>query len=490
MEKQVKNKQIQELLETQQQAFGHHMSELGKIESLPFEIKIKEKAKPFYTAPYNLNAQAMEEIKKQTLKLLEEGLVEYSNSPWQAACIAVLKKPDPTTKEATWRICQDWRGLNERTEANRNAFPKIDHVLSYMGQWKYYTTLDIFSGFHHIPLQEEDRNYFAYGVAGIGQVRPTRMFYGAKNAPAHFQKTMEHILRPVIYQGWIYVYIDDITIGANTLEEMIRKLKVTFNLLIKGGLKCKLTKCQFMKEEVEILGWIIGKGKRRITPRRRKVIEEWKFGEAIPSFLGIMNFLMKAIKNCATLTETLRQYEKHKNNEPEARTAFEILKKRAIQSLISPDFTKPMEIYTDASGDTIGGALTQEGRIIEWFSKKLKTNEQKWFIDRKEALAVKVSVTKFNYYLKPYTADHPKYGKMIKLYCDNEKVVRLLNNENIPLSNELQTILAEVMDMNIEIKHIKGSENILADALTRNKLGENKSNSQRKRKKKKRSGKT
>jgi len=352
-----------------------------------------------------------------------------------------------------------------------------------MGKWRYFTTLDIFSGYHHIPLREEDRNYFAYAVEEIGQVRPTRMFFGPKNAPAHFQKTMEQILRKIIYSGWIYVYIDDITIGANTPEEMLKRMKQTFELIVKGGLKCKLTKCQFMKNEVEILGWIIGNGKKRITPKRRKVIEEWKFGEAIPSFLGIINFCMKTIKNCAKLTEILRQYDKEKNNEEEARRAFEELKKRVIGSLITPDFDKPMEIYTDASEDTIGAALVQEGRVVEWFSKKLKTNEQKWFIDRKEALAVKKALSKFHYYLKPYSyKEHPKLGKMLKIYCDNEKVVRILKKEDIPLSNEIQSILVDLMDMNIEIIHIKGSENYLADALTRNRNKPKKSRNNKRKK--------
>src|SRR6266496_1306340 len=111
---------------------------------------------------------------------------------------------------------------------------------------------------------------------------------------------------------------------------------------------------------------------KRITPKQKKVIKEWKFGEAIPSFLGIINFCMKTIKNCAKLTEILRQYDKEKNNEEEARMAFRELKERVIKSLITPDFNKSMEIYTDASEDTIGVALTQEGKVVEWFSKKLK----------------------------------------------------------------------------------------------------------------------
>ena len=145
LEKHVKDQQTREFLETQQNAFGHHLSELGRIESLPFPIKIKEGAKPYYTAPYNLNYEAMEEIKKQTLNLLKEGLVELSASSWQAACLAIRKKPDPTTGEVSWRICQDYRGINERTVSIQHVFPKIDHVLAQMGKWKYYTTLDIFS---------------------------------------------------------------------------------------------------------------------------------------------------------------------------------------------------------------------------------------------------------------------------------------------------------------------------------------------------------
>ena len=110
----------------------------------------------------------------------------------------------------------------------------------------------------------------AFGVMGMGSFQPTRMFFGLKNAPAFYQQTIQRILGDIILQDWAAVYIDDIIIGANTKEELLERTERTLKKLREGGLKAKLSKCEFEQEEVEVLGWIISQNKRQITDKRIK----------------------------------------------------------------------------------------------------------------------------------------------------------------------------------------------------------------------------
>ena len=453
-----------------QDAFAQNMEEIGEVEGADFPIEIKPGSRPFSTQKYNLSKQAEDEIFKQTKVLLEKGLVELSASKWQAACIAVPKK------DGTWRICQDWRPLNARTVPIQHTFPRIHQVLSKLGQYRYYITLDIFSGYYHIKIKESDRNYFAYIVDGIGQIRPTRMFFGAMNAPAWFQKTMEKILLSVLFEGWINIYIDDITIGANTIQEAQQRLEKVITLLKEAGMKVKLSKCQFMKPEVEILGWIISNKGKRIIPKRIRAINDWPELTKIPSFLGIVNYLISTIPHCAEYTEKIRKAKK--NNDPkdntlvtdqqtiqQAKQAWKQLVKEVTSERIMaiPEWDKPMEIYTDASDIAIGATLQQEQKIIEFFSQKLKTNQLKWWTIHKEAKAIEQAMEKFYYYLKPYQQG----GAMIKLHCDNEALVQILNKQKQPENKQIAACLAQIITMNIDVIYIKGKNNVIADHLSR-----------------------
>jgi hypothetical protein len=460
------DQKIGRIIEKYKDTFGQNMEEIGEVQGADFPIELKPGAKPYATGKYDLSKEAEDEIFKQTKKLLDLKLIELSASPWQAPCIAVPKK------DGTWRICQDWRALNARTQPIQHTFPRIHQVLSKLGQYKYYTTLDIFCGYYHLKIKPNDRDYFAYVVTGIGQVRPTRMFFGAMNCPAWFQKTMEKILLPVIFEGWLHVYIDDIVLGANTEEEMINRLDQVLTLLKKANMKVKLSKCQFMKQEVEILGWLVSKKGRKILPKRIEAITKWKPLTNIPSFLGVINYLITTIPHCADYTEKIRKFEKDQSPQTrkDAEDAWQHIVKEITSDKImsNPEWNKPMEIYTDASDIAVGAVLRQGNKIIEYFSQKLKENQTKsnWWTIHKEAKAIELAIRKFYYYLRPYSNDE-KGKPMIKLYCDNQALVQILEKQRQPIDKRISACLSEIVMMNIEPIYIKGLTNQLADSLSR-----------------------
>jgi hypothetical protein len=227
-----------------------------------------------------------------------------------------------------------------------------------------------------------------------------------------------------------------------------------------------------MLEEVELLGWLISKKGKRIIPKRIKAIKEWKPLINIPSFLGIVNYLITAIPHCAEHTEKIRKYEKDQSEtvKRSAMTSWNYIVNEITSEKImaNPDWNQPMEIYTDASDIAIGAVLKQGNRIIEYYSQKLKENQTKsnWWTIHKEAKAIELAITKFYYYLRPYSTTHD--GKpMIKLYCDNQALVQILEKARQPIDKRVAASLSEIVTMNIEPIYIKGLKNQLADGLSR-----------------------
>ncbi|CAG8611809.1 1365_t:CDS:1 [Ambispora gerdemannii] len=194
------------------------------------------------------------------------------------------------------------------------------------------------------------------------------MPFGTKNAPAFFQRTMEFILNDVIFEDWIHIYIDDITIGANNEQETIERMNKVLQLIKKENLKAKLSKCHFMKTKIEILGWTITNKQAKITPGRIEAISKWEFPDTkqkiskIPTFLGIVNYLSIHIPNAAQLTEHLRKYQKNPENDAlktKALQAFNKIKEIITSEPITVhiDWTQPLEIYTDACDSGVGAIL-------------------------------------------------------------------------------------------------------------------------------------
>ena len=140
------------------------------------------------------------------------------------------------------RMVGDFRALNNYTKADYYPIPRIDHSLHNLSKSNYITTMDILKGFHQIVISENSRKFLRI-TCHLGVSEYSRIPFGIKNAPSHFQRMMDSILGTFIRQGWMMVYIDDIFVYSNTWSEHLEKIRLVLEKIASSGLKISIQKC-------------------------------------------------------------------------------------------------------------------------------------------------------------------------------------------------------------------------------------------------------
>ena len=263
-------------------------------------------------------------------------------------------------------LCIDNRALNKVTVRNKYSLPIISDLFDQLHGAKYFTKLDLRSGYYQVRIAEGDEPKTTC-VIRYGAFEFLVMPFGLTNAPATFCMLMNQVFHEYLDQ-FVVVYLDDIVIYNTTLEEHKVHLKLVFDKLRQNQLYVKKEKCVFAQTCINFLGHVISCGQIGMDSDKIKTIKEWKIPTSISdvrSFLGLANYYRRFVegfsRRAAPLTELL------KKNHPwswsnECQMAFEDLKatmmKGPVLGLI--DVTKPFEIETDASDFALGGVLIQE----------------------------------------------------------------------------------------------------------------------------------
>lgn len=439
-------------------------------DKLTFTNKIKHVIKttdeiPVHSKTYRYPFVHKEEVQRQINKMLDEGIIRQSQSPWSSPIWVVPKKLDSSGKQK-WRICVDYRGCNQKTIDDRYPLPNINDILDRLGRCAYFTTIDLSSGFHQIEMDPGSIEKTAFSVEN-GHYEYLRMPFGLKNAPATFQRVMDNVLRDL--QGkTCLVYMDDIIIFSSSLEEHIKNLQQVFEKLQESRLKVQLDKSEFLRTEVEFLGHVITKD--GIKPNSKKLVAIQKFpipktAKEIKSFLGLLGYYRRFIKGFAKLTKPFTKCLKKGatiQHNSEFLEAFETCKNVLCNDpvLQYPDFEKPFILTTDASNVAIGAVLSQ-GQIgsdlpIAYASRTLNPAEINYSTIEKELLAI-VWATK---YFRPYL-----FGRKFTIVTDH-KPLQYLFSVKEPGSRLVRWRL-KMEEFDYEIRYKKGKQNLNADALSR-----------------------
>ncbi|KAL4103608.1 hypothetical protein QTP88_018969 [Uroleucon formosanum] len=207
---------------------------LTSTTTIHHEIRTPENATPINVRPYRLPYDHRQEIIKQTKELEENKIIQPSDSPWNAPLIVVPKKPDAQGKPQ-YRVCVDFRRLNQITVGDAFPIPRIDEILDQLGRSRYYSTLDLASGYHQVPIREEDRQKTAFST-DKGHYEFIQMPFGLSGAPSTFQRLMNSVLIG-INGVKAFVYLDDIIIYATDLrdhESKLREKNVPFEWTIEA----------------------------------------------------------------------------------------------------------------------------------------------------------------------------------------------------------------------------------------------------------------
>lgn len=431
-------------------------------------------SEPVYSKTYPYPTALREEVNKQINKLLKDGIIRPSKSPYNSPIWIVPKKMD-ASMEKKYRLVVDYRKLNSVTIPDRYPIPEINEVLANLGDNSWFTIIDLKSGFHQIPLKESDIEKTAFSVNN-GKFEFTRLPFGLKNAPAIFQRTLDDILREHIGKR-CYVYIDDIVIFAKNKTEHINNLKAVFETLERANMKIQLDKCEFLQQEIEFLGFIIGKNGIKTNPKKVQAIAKLPVPKTLKnlrSFLGMSGYYRRFLKDYAKiakpLTSLLRgedgRVSKHlsKNKiielDTEAMNSFNKIKDSlSSQEVILnyPDFNKEFEITTDASNYAIGAVLSQDNKPITFLSRTLTTTEEHYATNEKEMLAIIWALNSLRNFL---------YGsKKVNIYTDHQPLTYALSNKNN--NHKMKRWKAILEEYNYELKYKPGRTNIVAGALSR-----------------------
>ncbi len=298
--------------------------------------------------------------------LLSLDLIEPSYSPW--ACRVVMAKK----KRNQLRMCCDFRFLNAKTIRDAYPLPRIDESLGRLGCACYFTTLDLGSPFWQVPLRDEDRPKTAFGCE-LGLFQRKVMPFGLSNATATFQRLMTKVLVDVAqsYGNLVMCYVDDVIIASSTKDQHIDRIGEVLSCLRRAGLKCKPSKCEFLKTSIKYLGRIIDGEGVRPDPESIETVMQKKRPRnerELQSYLSFGNYYREFIRGNSEWVEPINRLVK-KNQDfrwtNEAEESFEPTKRKLCSA---PVLALPREegtfiLDTDASDLAISGILHQEHAI-------------------------------------------------------------------------------------------------------------------------------
>lgn len=438
---------------------------LSCTDVLKHTIQLKEDTAPINLRPYRLPEAQKEEVQKQIDKMLEEQIIEPSISPWSAPIILIPKKIDSSGKKK-FRLVVDFRKLNEVTIGDAHPLPNITDILDQLGKAKYFSTLDLASGYYQVQLDEKDREKTAFSALNK-HYQFKRMAMGLKNSPATFMRLMQAVLSGL--NGLkCQVYLDDIVVYGESFEIHNQRLKEIFQRLREYNLKIHPDKCEFLRAETNFLGHIISDKGIEPDPKKIQAVRDFpqpKTTKELKSFLGLSGYYRRFIANYSKIGKPLYgllkkgvKYEWGYEQEK----AFQELKERLVSAPILqyPDFTQPFNLTTDASDYAIGCILSQ-GPIgkdlpVAYGSRTLNKAERNYSTIEKELLAIVWACKHFRPYL---------YGRRFIIMTDHKPLKWIFSVQD-PSSRLLRWRL-KLEEYDYEIQYKKGRLNTNADCLSR-----------------------
>ena len=364
------------------------------------------------------------------------------------------------------RPCIDFRKLNDITTPDKYPLPNIGDLLRNLRGAKYFSTLDLQSSYWQTELEEKDKEKTAF-TTDEGHFHFNVLPFGLKNAGSMFQRLMNISLAGLIGSA-VLIYIDDIIVFSETVEDHLKKLKELFDKLRTANLKVKLSKCCFMKSEIKFLGHEVSKDGIRIHSDHFLPLKNFpspKNRREIQKFLGSAGYFRSFIKNFSgimePITKLLRKEEKFIWTSVQEE-AFVEIKNRICNAptLRYPNFQKKFYLMTDASASGLGAALMQEhdDRLVPiyFLSRSLTKAEKNYSTTKRESLAIMWALKKLR---------HIILGYKVEVLTDH-RPLQVMFAKSIP-DGQIGRWAIFCQEFDLSIKYIRGKDNVLADALSR-----------------------
>jgi transposase InsO family protein len=421
---------------------------------------------------YSMPRDQLLELRQQIVELMDKGWIRASSSP-AAAPVLMVRKPG-----GGWRLCVDYRALNNITLQDRYPLPLIKETLRSLSGAKWLTKVDVRAAFHKIRVAEGDEHLTAFRTR-FGLFEWLVCPFGLSGAPATFQRYINGILGDIL-DDFVSAYLDDILIySSGSRRDHMNKVREVLNRLREAGLNLDLSKSAFAVKEVKYLGFVIKAGEGiQADPEKIQAIRNWEAPKrlrGLRGFLGFANFYRDFIDKFSELAEPLVALTK--KGVPyiwsdEVDEAFEKLKLAFIQAPVLAQWEPDREtkVETDCSGSALGGCLSQRGkdglwRPVAYHSAKLKDAERNYTIHDKELLAVVEC-------LKAWKAELRGVKAPFLILTDHKALEYFSKPREV---SERQMRWAETLaEYSYQLQYRPGKHAVLPDALSRREQDESK----------------
>lgn len=420
---------------------------------------------PINRPPYRMSPKELDELRRQLKELLDLGLIEPSTSPWGAPVLFVRKK------DGSMRMCIDYRALNKATIRNTCPLPRIDECLERLHGAKFFSSLDLKSGYHQIRLDPADAPKTAMNTR-YGKFSWRVLPFGLANSPPVFQAQMNATLGECLDQ-FAMVYLDDILVFSKTQEEHERHLKHVLDRLQQAQFVVNLKKCHLFQRSVSFLGFKVSEAGTAPDDDKVKAITTWPEPtnvQEVRQFVGTVQHFRRYIPNFAHIASPLTDLTKGTGAKhrpiiwtPACQNSFDRLKHLLTVApvLQAPCMDRPFKIETDASDFGVGAVLLQQNDKGDWHplayeSQKLSSEERAYPVQERELLAVLHALRKWRYLVE---------GRPCVVFTDHEPLQYCRSKPN-PCSR-IRRWLSELELYQPDIQYQRASKNTVPDALSR-----------------------
>lgn len=428
---------------------------------------IEIEGEPPYGPLYNLSTRELETLRRYLDDALAKGWIRHSTSPAGAPVLFVPKK------DGTLRLCVDYRALNKITISNRHALPLISETLDRLAGAKVFTKLDLKDAYHRIRIRRGDEWKTAFRTR-YGHFEYTVMPFGLSNAPATFQAYINRAMAGII-DVFCVVYLDDILIYSQDLEEHWKQVRQVLWRLRKYSLYINRKKCEFATRKVEFLGFIISEKGVEMDRQRVETIELWptpKTFRDIQVFIGFTNFYRRFIHQYSKIAGPLTSLLKGSKNGKKAglliwtaveESAFRLLIEAFTKAplLAHFEYNRYIRLETDASGYALAAIISQliedAWHPIAFYSRKMTSAELNYDTHDKELLAIIEAFKHWRHYLEGSIYS-------IQVLTDHDNLKGFANKKELSSRQSRWAMRLSAFDFNIT--HRPGSTNP-ADAPSR-----------------------
>lgn len=469
-------------LNSMPEVFAQNDTDFGRTDKVKHHIKLSDET-PFKLRARPIHPHDVEAVRQHLQELLDAGVIRESESPFSSPIVVVRKKNGQV------RLCIDYRKLNLQTVKDAYALPRMDDTFTALSGSKWFSVLDLKSGYYQIEVDEVDKPKTAF-VCPLGFWEFNRMPQGVTNAPSTFQRLMEKCMGDMNLKE-VVVFLDDLIVFSKTLEDHEARLTKVLNHLKEYGLKLSPEKCRFFQSSVRYLGHVVSEQGVETDPEKIAALKTWPVPQhlkELKAFLGFCGYYRKFIKGYSNIMKPLndltsgypppRKHPKSKERSgqyyhpkepflnrwtPACKQAFEMIIDKLTTSpvLAFANPALPYILHTDASSTGLGAALYQEQegqlRVIAYASRGLSRSESRYPAHKLEFLALKWSVTeKFSDYL---------YGNQFTVVTDSNPLTYILTSAKLDATS--YRWLAALSTFSFKLQYRPGKQNGDADALSR-----------------------